>query len=224
MRKKNIFLWLFLFLLLTTFYFDFNKTRFAEIFKVKKIELYNTENVDESLINLKLEQFEGKNIFFIDPDKIASFLTNIDFINTVEIKKIYPNKMKIRINEEKIIAIIIGSKNKYLLTEEGKVIKKYEEKFSFLPIVYGKDAKENFPSFYKFLLDLNFNIDEVEYYKYFETERWNIFLKSDRLIKLPSDKGRTKNSIKKFISITKEENFKKYKIFDFRIENQLIIN
>ena len=224
MRKKNIFLWLFLFLLLTTFYFDINKTRFAEIFKVKKIELYSTENVDESLINLKLKQFEDKNIFFLDPDKIASFLTNLDFINTVEIKKIYPNKIKIRINEEKIIAIIIGPKYKYLLTEEGKVIKKYEEKFSFLPIVYGKDAKENFPSFYKFLLDLNFNIDEVEYYKYFETERWDIFLKSDKLIKLPSDKERMKNSIKKFVSITKQENFKKYKIFDFRIENQLIIN
>ena len=50
--------------------------------------------------------------------------------------------MKVRINEEKIIAIIVGPKNKYLLTEEGKVIKKYEEKFSFLPIVYGKDAKK----------------------------------------------------------------------------------
>ena len=53
MRKKNILLWLLLFILLTTYYFDFNKTSFVEIFKVKKIELYGTENVEESLINLK---------------------------------------------------------------------------------------------------------------------------------------------------------------------------
>ena len=224
MRKKNILLWLLLFILLTTYYFDFNKTSFVEIFKVKKIELYGTENVEESLINLKLKQFEDQNIFLIDQDEIASLLVGIDFINTVEIKKIYPSKIKIRINEDKIVAIIIDSKNKYLLTKGGEVIKKYDDKFSFLPTVYGKDAKVNFPIFYKFLIDLNFNIDEVEYFKYFETERWDIFLKNDRLIKLPMDKERAKNSIKKFVSIENKENFKKFKIFDFRIENQLIIN
>ena len=224
MRKKIIFLWLFIFLLLTTFYFDSSKTSLVGIFKVKKIELYGLENADKSLINLKLEQFKNQNIFSLDPDKIASFLIGIDFINSVEIKKIYPSKIKIRINEDKIVAIIIETKNKYILTQEGNVIKKYDNKFSFLPTVYGKDAKENFHLFYKFLLDLNFNIDNVEYFKYFETERWDIFLKNDRLIKLPMDKERAKNSIKKFVSIENKENFKKFKIFDFRIENQLIIN
>ena len=58
MKKKSIFVWLFLFIILTTFYFDFNKTSFVEIFKVKKIELYGTENVEESLINLKLKQLK----------------------------------------------------------------------------------------------------------------------------------------------------------------------
>ena len=224
MRKKNIFLWLFLFLLLTTFYFDLSKNSFLEVFKVKKIELYGVENADKSLINLKLEKFKNQNIFLLDPDKIASFIIGIDFINTVEIKKIYPSKIKIRINEDRIVAIIIETKNKYILTQGGEIIKKYDDKFSFLPTVYGKNAKENFPLFYKFLLDLNFNIDDVEYFKYFETERWDIFLKSDRLIKLPMDKERVKNSIKKFVSIANKENFKKFKIFDFRIENQLIIN
>ena len=50
-----------------------------------------------------------------------------------------------------------------------------------------------------------------------------IFLKSGRLIKLPSNENDTKESIFKFMSISKDKKFDKFKIFDFRVKNQLII-
>ena len=59
MKKKNIFFWFFLFILLTTFYFDFNKTRLAETFKIKKIEIQGVENADIDLLNLVLVLFTG---------------------------------------------------------------------------------------------------------------------------------------------------------------------
>ena len=52
MKKKNIFFWFFLFILLTTFYFDFNKTKLAETFKIKAIEIQGIENADIKLLNL----------------------------------------------------------------------------------------------------------------------------------------------------------------------------
>jgi hypothetical protein len=52
---------------------------------------------------------------------------------------------------------------------------------------------------------------------------WDIFLKSGRLIKLPGNEYETKQSISKFMSISKDEKFDKFKIFDFRVKNQLII-
>ena len=52
MKKKNIFFWFFLFILLTTFYFDFNKTKLAETFEIKKIEIQGVENADINLLNL----------------------------------------------------------------------------------------------------------------------------------------------------------------------------
>ena len=48
-------------------------------------------------------------------------------------------------------------------------------------------------------------------------------LKDGKLIKLPSDHDRKAESIKKFLSVYKKEKFKRFKVFDFRVKNQLII-
>ena len=94
-NKKNFFLWLFLFLILTTFYYDLNKTSLVRIFKIKNIEFTGVENADSDLVNFKVEKIKGQNIFFLDQDKLASSIINIDFVNSVEIEKIYPNNIKI---------------------------------------------------------------------------------------------------------------------------------
>ncbi len=223
MKKKNIFFWLFLFILLTTFYFDFNKTKLAETFKIKKIEIQGVENADINLLNLRLERFKYNNFFLINRSQIASSIIDIDFISKVLIKKIYPDKVEIKIKEHKIIGIIIKNKNKYILSKGGIIIKKFDKKFETLPIIYGKEAQNFFPQFYKSLKETNFDINKVEFFKYFDTKRWDIFLKSGRLIKLPSNENDTKQSIFKFMSISKDKKFDKFKIFDFRVKNQLII-
>ena len=223
MKKKNIFFWFFLFILLTTFYFDFNKTKLAETFKIKKIEIQGVENADINLLKLRLERFKYNNFFLINRSQIASSIIDIDFINKVLIKKIYPDKVEIKIKEHKIIGIIVKNKNKYILSAEGIIIKKFDKKFETLPIIYGKEVQNIFPQFYKSLKETNFDINKIEFFKYFDTNRWDIFLKSGRLIKLPSNENDTKQSIFKFMSISKDKKFDKFKIFDFRVKNQLII-
>ena len=98
MRKNNIFFWSFLFIVLTTFYFDFNKTKILGVFKIKKINVYGIKNANVNLINLRLEQFKNQNIFFLDQNKIALSIVNLDFIDNIRIKKIYPDKINIQIN------------------------------------------------------------------------------------------------------------------------------
>ncbi len=223
MKKKNIFFWFFLFVILTTFYFDFNKTSLAETFKIKEIKIQGVENTDINMLNLRLERFKYNNFFLINRNQIASSIIDIDFINKVLIKKIYPDKVEIKIKEHKIIGIILKNKNKYLFSEEGIIIKKYDKKFETLPIIYGKDVQNYLPQFYKFLKETNFDINEIELFKYFDTKRWDIFLKNGILIKLPSNKNESKNSIIKFMMISKDKKFDKFKVFDFRVKNQLII-
>ena len=115
MKKKNNFFWLFLFIVLTTFYFDFNKTKLAETFKIKAIEIQGIENADIKLLNLRLERFKHNNFFIINRNQIADSIIDIDFIDKVFIKKIYPDKIEVRIKEHKVIGIILNDKNKYIL-------------------------------------------------------------------------------------------------------------
>ena len=55
--------------------------------------------------------------------------------------------------------------------------KNYKGELESLPFVYGKNANKNFSLFYKVLQDSNFDINTVDYFKYFEADRWDIFLK-----------------------------------------------
>ena len=221
--KKNFFLWLFLFIFLTTFYFDFSKTSLSKLFTIKNFQIHNTENTDIDLVYSKLEKFKNNSIFLINNDEIASSITDLDFVKNVGIKKIYPDKIKININEHKIVAVISNNKNKYMLSKEGHIIENYNDKFNSLPIIYGKNTENYFPYFYKLLNDINFDLSKIKYLKYFESNRWDIFLKDGKLIKLSSDKSEAKESLTNFIAIYSDKNFEKYKIFDFRVKNQLIL-
>ncbi len=181
--KKKLFWWLFLFVFLTTFYFDLSKTNLSEFFIIKNFEIKNTENTDIGLVNSKLEKFKNNSIFLINNDEIASSITDLDFVKNVGIKKIYPDKIKININEHKIVAVISNNENKYMLSKEGHIIENYNDKFN----------------------------------------RWDIFLKDGKLIKLSSDKSEAKESLTNFIAIYSDKKFEQYKIFDFRVKNQLIL-
>ena len=94
MKKKNNFFWLFLFIVLTTFYFDFNKTKLAETFKIKAIDIQGIENADINLLNIRLEKFKYNNFFMVSRNQMADSIIDIDFINNVLIKKYIPTKLR----------------------------------------------------------------------------------------------------------------------------------
>ena len=56
---------------------------------------------------------------------------------------------------------------------------------------------------------------------FFETNRWDLETYNNKIIKLPSKNY--KKSLKNFMSLKNQDNFKKYRIFDYRIKNQLIL-
>ena len=89
-----------------------------------------------------------------------------------------------------------------------------------MPILFGK--KNNFNNLYIQLKKINFPINTIKSFHYFEIDRWDITLKNDKLIRLPKDNY--VEILKNFISIKNDSKFKKYKTFDYRIKDQLILN
>ena len=161
-----------------------------------------------------------KNLFFLNTSGIEKILKKNDFIKSFEIKKIYPNKLKIKIFEKKPILILQNKKERFFIDEDINLINYLDlEEYKNLPIVFGK--KENFEILYRDLKKMNFPIDLIENYYLFESNRWDLKTYKKKIIKLPSENYI--KSLKNFIDLRKENNLNKYKVFDYRIDNQLIL-
>ena len=93
------------------------------------------------------------------------------------------------------------------------------DRFKNLPTIFGD--KDNFEKFYINLKKINFPIDTIKTFYFFEANRWDLLTNDNKTIKLP-----IKNydqSLMNYTNIIGKKNFQKYKIFDYRINNQLIL-
>ena len=216
--KKKIVIALILLIILSTYKPE--KLFLSSKFKIEQIKIENNSILKERDIKKNLAHLYEKNIFIIDNQNILNILKKNTFIESFEIKKIYPNKLKITIYEKKPIAILQYKRKKFYLSENIELIPYiYLENFKNLPLVLGN--KESFKTLYKELKKINFPLDLIVSYYFYESKRWDLEISEKVIIKLPS-----KNyvpSLINFISLRKNNNFDKYKIFDYRINDQLIL-
>ena len=149
-------------------------------------------------------------------------INNLQFIKELKIKKIYPDTVRLEIIEYKPIGILTKKNTKILLTSGGEIIRNYNSsKFKNLPLVYGDKAEKYFSKFYNSLENINFQINLISQFNHFDINRWDIVLKNGKIVKLPIKNY--ENSLNKFLSLYEDNSFKKYKVFDFRIQGQLIL-
>jgi len=216
--KKQLVIAFILFTLLTTITFK-EKIIISQL-NIKEIIVENNSLVKKKDVKKLLIPIYNKNIIFLDNKEIEKALTQNSFIETFDVKKKYPQTLKIRIFEKKPIAILLNKKKKFYLSDkieliEFENIKKYKD----LPYVFGNRGE--FKIFYDDLKKINFPFDLISKYTLYESKRWDLETTDKIVIKLHS-KNYLKN-IKNYLDSRNKQNFKKYKIFDYRINNQLIL-
>ena len=217
--KKRLIIGLLLLFLFTTYNIKFNKTFFSNL-QIKKITIENNKIIKDKEIKEKLSFLYETNFFFLRVKKIEKKLREIQFIESYQIKKIYPNNLIIKITEKKPIAIIQKSKQKKYFTVRGDLIDFRKIKiFEDLPNVFGDE--KSFATFYVNLKNINFPFKEIKTFYLFESKRWDLLTLKNQLIKLPINNYN--KSLLNFISLKDQTNFEKYKIFDYRIKDQLIL-
>ena len=218
--KNKFFLLLFFFLIFTTYNFNEKKKNFSIIFPIKKIIINNTLAVDSIKLKAELEFLKNTSLFFLREKQITKVTDKYDFISNIQLKKKYPNILKILVSERKPVATGINEKKRYYITNEGKRIGYVNLKaFENLPVIFGNH--KNFTLFFQKIENSNFNISIIKAFYYFDVGRWDIELKDHRIIKLPE--LQIENILKELNLILIDSNFSKYKIFDYRIKNQLIL-
>ncbi len=189
-------------------------------FNLQKIQIENNSILEEKDIKELLIPIYKKNLLFLKYTEIEDALMQNSFIDSFKIKKKYPNSLIIEIFEKKPVAILLDKKKIFYLSDKIEIIEfKEEPKFEHLPYVIGE--QKEFKKLYEKLKKLDFLLSSVKKFVLYESNRWDIEFKNNKIIKLPEINF--EESIKNYLSLRNKNEFKKYKIFDFRINNQLIV-
>ena len=195
----------------------------SNFFKIKNIQVTNTNLINKNIIIKKLDNIYTKNILTINKKDIENPLKDIDFLEKIQVKKKYPDPIFIKVFETFPIAITTKKEKKYYLDSSSNLII-YNKDLNFyevLPNIFGKNVENYFADFLKKLEENNFPYKEIKNYYYFEVGRWNLQLSDDRIIKLPDSK--IISAIKKSIQLLNDKEFKNYNIIDLRIHDKIIV-
>ena len=219
-QKNKSFLVIFFFIVFSTYNFSEQKQNFSIIFPIKKIIIEETLAVDRIKLKNDLESLKNTSLFFLKEKKIISYINKYDFISSIQLKKKYPNTLEILISENVPVATQVEGNKRYYLMQNGKRIDFIELKiFEGLPVIFG--SHKNFHIFFANLEKSNFEINNIKAFYYFDIGRWDIVLKNEITIKLP--KNNYQNILTKIDLILNDSSFIKYKILDYRIKDQLIL-
>ena len=227
MRKfYSILLLLITFVFLTTYNpseIEFFSNKNSSIFNIKNIKILNNNRIKESDIESKLSKIYGRNIFFIKTKDIQNVIKNIYFLDTVEVKKSYPNTLIIKIFETEPIAILFKNNEYFLIDDASNLIpiKKNSVTSYDYPNIFGKDSEKHFLNFFNLLKESNFPTSRIKNYYYFQIGRWDLQLESALLIKLPNEK--TKSAVEESIKLLNQKDFTNYEVIDLRINDRIIV-
>ena len=192
------------------------------LFKIKNIEVQNNLLIKSNEIKKRLKAIYKKNIFFIDEKDIAEPISEIDFLEKIEVKKRYPDTIIIKVFETKPTAIIYKNKVKLLIDSSSNLIA-YKDTLNLdkLPSVFGENADKNFILFLNKLKKNNFPIKEINGFYYFQIGRWDIQFHNNKIIKFPQNN--IDKAITKAIELLNREDFKNYNTIDLRVGGKIIV-
>ena len=218
--KKSFFGLILLFVLLTTYSPKFSFIKDLNL-NIENIEIENNTIIKTEKIKDRLSFLNNENLFFLNIENIEENLKKEDFIESFTIKKIYPNNLKLMIVEKKVIAILQNKQKKFYISNKGDLINFIDiEFYKDLPTVFGNG--ENFYSLYLDLQNVKFPLHMIRSFYFFESGRWDLIMVDGKIIKLPVEDYLF--SLKNFMLSKSKSNFDNYKIFDYRIKDQLILN
>lgn len=222
-RKRIFFFYFCLFFLLSTVNFSNSKKENKKIFfSINKININGNIRIDKNILLENVNKLYGQNIFKLNIDEIKTELFKFNLIKSIKIKKYYPNKIEINLDEVEFIAIIMKNNTKYFLADNQKLVLFNDDlNKKKLPKLYGINAEKFFLDFKNKLENNNFNLNLIEDYYYFQINRWDLYLKNNLVIKFPAENVEQSILIVKKLIENKE--FLNSKIIDLRIKEKIII-
>ena len=217
-KKKLIFFYL---LILITISSINNRYLYDEIILKSKIvfEIDGLSIDDDLKLRNNLKSLKDQSIFLIDKKKLSELIIKNNIVLNFIVKKIYPNKIEIKINKAIKVGKILKNNKLSVIVSNGKLID-YDYQNLNLPYFYGEFDKEEFLKFFSMLKIVNIDFKLIQSFYFFPSGRWDIKFKDGLIIKLPENNP--KKSLSFVLNLLKEKKFISSKVLDLRINNKII--
>ena len=218
-KDKKIVIYLFLLVI----FGSINNKYFTNInfFEIKDLSLVGLNSNEKNNLLLKFEKIKKKNIFFLEKKELVKILNSNNLIESFFINKNYPSGIKIVVKKTTFLANIKILDENFFIGSNKKLIKSLVNDPN-LPTVYGNPSLKDFFSINEKILKSSFKPNDIKKLYFFPSKRWDLELKDSTLIKLPIDN--LIKSLNNYFEIKDLPQFSNVKIFDMRINNQIIIN
>ena len=220
-KGKKILIYFFLLLLVGSINND--KIYNLKFKKIKNINVLGLGHNDNQVLLYNIIDLDLGNIFFLDKKRIDKIIDSNTLIHDFEIFKRYPYSLDINVKKTKFLARIKDDNKIFLIGSNGKLTPiEYKDKSKYLPFIFGKPEIDQFLKFKTIVDNSKFEYKDINNIFFFLSDRWDIQLKNEILIKLPSKNiKKTLDLVSDFLLENKNNNIK---ILDARIQNQIILN
>ena len=178
-KKKKIYFYFSIFFLFTTI-FNINLSNFFS----KKFRVEYIEKFDDNLNIKEINDLEEKNIFNINKKILRSSLSNNPLVKYFEIKKIFPNTLKVNLVKSTPIAKIIENENYLYIGDNGKAFKT-KKLFNSIPEIIGEKDLKNINYILQTLNNSLFALEDIKIIKIYPSKRFDIIFSNGRTIKFP---------------------------------------
>lgn len=169
--------------------FDFfNKLLINNGFMIKNVEVLGNKYLNKNDIINIVTSSTNDNIFNVNIKRIHEKIRKITWVKDASIKVIYPDTIRILLNEKIPIAIWQNKYGNQLVTKNGEII--LEKNLNYfknnLPIIIGNNAHKNINTILE-ILNINKSFAKNIWSLTFVNERrWDIHFNQGLTIRLPS--------------------------------------
>lgn len=151
----------------------------------------------------------GDELLSVNIEEVKSNLERLPWIKNVIVRRVYPNKIFIIIEEFEAIAIWQNKGIFYPVDKDGKIFGVSVDNFPPLPIITGEEAPSNIYNLFDIISEYPDLKERIKGATFIKKRRWDIYLddiKEGLIIKLPEEYPEA--ALKKLIEMQK-----KYKVF-----------